>query len=374
MKAFFIKILMFTLLFLTSSVMAAGSLEEGMQELATEIVKNSEAKGKRSIAISSFQHINGDISELSNYISDELTLKLFNVPKANLEIIERSQLNRIFKEMQFNMSGVVDAKTIKKLGKLHGIDALVIGSITELGESFRINARLIDTETGKVFSAAGTTVPKTSTARNLFSHIIVQGNTENSFSSSSNTSSSNSSASAISLKSTSKGKTKIFKVDLYKYDIGDIPEELGSVTVNENGHIKGKRVLKTFQEGGLDITLPFSLNNKFEISFLAYYFTNVVITLSDEDEKNVQTWVINKYGSTLTANGKKYGGITNFFSSTYSPPRRITIQSKGRVIKFFIDKHFIASIIADPNIKYKKLKIQMKDPITEIADLTFTQK
>ncbi len=172
MKKMIILLFTVSLLAVSSVTMAAGTLEEGMSELAQEIVKNSMLKGKKSIAISSFPHTSGDISELSNYLADELVLKLFNVPESNLEIIERGQLNLIFQEMKLNMSGVVDVKTIQELGKVHGVGALVIGSITEMGETIRINARLTDTETGRVFSAAGTTIPKTSTTSELLSRIL----------------------------------------------------------------------------------------------------------------------------------------------------------------------------------------------------------
>lgn len=364
-----IKILVavFTLsmLALTSSAMAVGTLEDGMTELAQQIVKNSVAKGKKSIAISSFQHINGDQSELSNYLSDELVLKLFSVPGANLEIIERGQLNKIFQEMQFNMTGVVDSKTIQQLGKLHGVGALVLGSITEMGESIRVNARLIDTETGRVFSAAGTTISKTATIAELLSRIILvadHGGSKKSFNSSG----------AISKKSSRSGNPQIYKLDLKQYDIGDMPEELGFVTVEKGHKIVGKRVLKGFQGGGFEFEIP-KLKNNFEISFLDYNLTEGEnsIYLISESENNLK-WKLSWPSKVYVGESTKYLYMKNY--SANSKPNRFRIVSKGRVVKFFVNDDFIGSQIHDSNTIYTKFKITLTKQANEIADIKFTQK
>ena len=71
------------------------------------------------------------------------------------------------KELLRRDVGVIDVDTAKELGKLHGVEALVIGSITDLGDSIRVIARLIGTETGMVFSSAATSIPKTQTIKDL---------------------------------------------------------------------------------------------------------------------------------------------------------------------------------------------------------------
>lgn len=365
MKKLLVAIFTISMLALTSSAMAVGTLEAGMTELAQQIVKNSVANGKKSIAISSFQHTNGDQSELSNYLSDELVLKLFSVPNANLEIIERNQLSKIFQEMQFSMTGVVDSKTIQQLGKLHGVGALVLGSITEMGESIRVNARLIDTETGRVFSAAGTTISKTATIAELLSHIILvadQGGSKKSI---------NSKYGVISKKSNSTGKLQTFKLNLKQYDIGDIPEELGMVTVVHGVGIKGKRVLKGYLKGGLEMSLPFPLKKKFEISFLGYYLENSSILLLDENGTSA-TWKIDSRGDEISIDGTTYS--TNVRLASGAAPALITLSAKGRVIKFYINGKFIATKVHVSSTEYKSLKITLPYHRAEIADLTITQK
>lgn len=45
-------------------------------------------------------------------------------------VIERSQLERILDEQKLNMSGALDQETLKQIGKVLGVDALVLGSVT----------------------------------------------------------------------------------------------------------------------------------------------------------------------------------------------------------------------------------------------------
>ena len=358
--------------------MAVGTLEDGMTELAQQIVKNSLAKGKKSIAVSTFQHINGDQSELSNYLADELVLKLFSVPDANLEIIERGQLNKIFQEMQFNMTGVVDSKTIQQLGKVHGVGALVLGSVTEMGESVRVNARLIDTETGRVFSAAGTTISKTATIADLLSHIIVVADHGGSKKSLHNKSA-NSSTGVISKNSNRRrnGKSETYKVDLKQYDIGDMPEELGMVTVeNGKGHV-GKRVLKGLEGNYLKTDFPSVLKKNFEISFSGHYMTHAysIITLFDKEGNKIE-WKFEGYNghwANIILDKTKHKLIDKVVISGKTPIK-YTLESKGRVLKLFNNGKFIISKIHDASVEYTSLKIAFPEANAEITEISFTQK
>jgi len=156
---------------------AAGQsgVEDGIDELAKQIVARSGSEEPTTIAISAFPHVDDTCSELSNFLVDELVLSLFDVPDANLQIIERSQLGRIFAELELSMSGAVDANTTQELGRIHGVDTLLVGSLTTLGDDLRVNARMLNTETGQVFSAAAVNIAKTSTVEDLMSEASSSG-------------------------------------------------------------------------------------------------------------------------------------------------------------------------------------------------------
>ena len=142
---------------------ARGSIDE----LAAQIVARSTSADRTTIAISSFPHVDDRCSELSNFLVDELVLSFFNIPDQQLSIIERSQLDRIFAELELSLSGAVDVNTTRELGRLHGVETLLVGTLSTIGDDLRVNARLIDTETAQVYSAAAVNIPRTSTFEEL---------------------------------------------------------------------------------------------------------------------------------------------------------------------------------------------------------------
>lgn len=155
-----------------SKAMASVPLEEGVTKLAGQIVSNSQSKNLKSIAIVPFVNTDGSYSELSNFLVDELVLKLFTVPGNTMRLIERQQLGAMLAEMSLGWADIVSTESTQHLGKVHGVQGLVIGSITDMSDSLRITARLIETETGGVFSAAAINVAKSPTVQSLLSRRI----------------------------------------------------------------------------------------------------------------------------------------------------------------------------------------------------------
>ena len=76
------------------------------------------------------------------------------VESKRFAIIEREQIEKIFREKQFAQTGEVDAETARKLGKVLGVGYLLIGSVSRLGETFEIDARLVDVATGETKTAS----------------------------------------------------------------------------------------------------------------------------------------------------------------------------------------------------------------------------
>ena len=70
-------------------------------------------------------------------------------------IVERERLEDILKELALNQSNKIDPSSAARAGKLLGAEWLVVGSFFEMMGTFRIDARLIKTETGEVLHAKG---------------------------------------------------------------------------------------------------------------------------------------------------------------------------------------------------------------------------
>ena len=86
-------------------------------------------------------------------ISLTLTDLLINNMQSNgcYRVLERSQIDKILKEQGFQNSGACSASECAiEMGKLLSIQKMIIGSIGQLGNSYVINIRLINVQTGEI--------------------------------------------------------------------------------------------------------------------------------------------------------------------------------------------------------------------------------
>jgi TolB-like protein len=97
------------------------------------------------IAILDLQPI--EVSEsISKIVSDLLRTELFKTKL--FTIIERSQMNEILKEQEFQLSGCTETECAVQAGKLLSAHKVLVGTVNKLGAAFIINARIIDVEKG----------------------------------------------------------------------------------------------------------------------------------------------------------------------------------------------------------------------------------
>ena len=77
-------------------------------------------------------------------------------------VVERRLLDRVLGELKFQQSGLVDEKTIKKIGKILGADYIVTGTLNDVESGkTEVNARIINAESAQVAGAGSIEVPKT---------------------------------------------------------------------------------------------------------------------------------------------------------------------------------------------------------------------
>ncbi len=141
------------------------SLDSQLANLTNQIVESLSQESKSKIAVIEFSDLNGNITEFGMYLSEELITRLFLTRK--FDVIERQLLNQIISEQKLGMTGLIDDESAIAIGKILGVDAIVSGTITDFGTDLKVNARIISTETGKVFGVAGTKIVKDETVEKL---------------------------------------------------------------------------------------------------------------------------------------------------------------------------------------------------------------
>ena len=105
-------------------------------------------------AVTKFQELGAEPQrqQLGTVVASELENALLH--DHSFVMTERLHLAAAMKELSLNEATGVDDKAGEKMAKLAGVDALVIGSVSQLGDSYRVTARVLAVNEGRV-SASG---------------------------------------------------------------------------------------------------------------------------------------------------------------------------------------------------------------------------
>ena len=104
-----------------------------------------------NIAVIDFEGIGVSLEE-ARVLTQRLTTEIISLDV--YQVFERSKINRILEEQEFQKSGCVDAACAVDIGKLAGVQHMVIGTISKIGQTFSVDSRLIDVESGESFISA----------------------------------------------------------------------------------------------------------------------------------------------------------------------------------------------------------------------------
>ena len=104
--------------------------------------------------------ISGEKTTLAKYLTDEITIAIVGLERS-FEVIDRSHLAAILSEHELSESGLLDPTTAKKLGKLAGVDAILVGTVTQMAPASRLSIKVISVESAQILAASATNLDET---------------------------------------------------------------------------------------------------------------------------------------------------------------------------------------------------------------------
>ncbi|WP_367388756.1 FlgO family outer membrane protein [Lewinella sp. LCG006] len=105
--------------------------------------------GFSSLLISEFSNFEGAKERLGAYFAEELSFHASSTGM-DINIVDRSQLQRLVKEQELLSAGLLDKNTLVSLGKMIGIQSIVTGKYQVLDDKVQVWLRMIDVEKGIV--------------------------------------------------------------------------------------------------------------------------------------------------------------------------------------------------------------------------------
>jgi TolB-like protein len=126
--------------------------------LARKLSDAKEGAVNRKVAVLPFSYTDKRDSDDGVVVSERLLTRM--IQEGKFEMVERNLLEKVMGELKLQNSGTVDETSIRKLGKILGVEAVVTGTLTrQPGARIEINARLIKAETAVILAAAAVVVP-----------------------------------------------------------------------------------------------------------------------------------------------------------------------------------------------------------------------
>jgi TolB-like protein len=92
------------------------------------------------------------IQDAGAIVAEWMTTSLNNT--GAFEVYERLSLAKLMAEHKLEMSGLMDEETIAEIGRIHGVQAIVTGSVLKFGDIISVTAKVIEVETAKIIDSA----------------------------------------------------------------------------------------------------------------------------------------------------------------------------------------------------------------------------
>jgi len=131
-----------------------GEINKKIDILVNKIIESYQklenAKYRNTIAIMDFEEKSKQAKgKLLGYGASELlTTRLSEIGIFN--IVERKKIETLIDEISLGMTGLMNEETAAQAGKMVGADIIIIGNVSEMGNFFNLNVRLIEVESSTI--------------------------------------------------------------------------------------------------------------------------------------------------------------------------------------------------------------------------------
>jgi hypothetical protein len=121
-------------------------VEESLAKAAEQIMASIQSNANIAIV-----YVSSNDFDIADFITGELEYIMVN---GGFTIVDRSHLDKIRQEQDFQLSGEVDDDTAVSIGKITGASIIITGSVTGTDSSRRLRLRALSVQTAQVLAVA----------------------------------------------------------------------------------------------------------------------------------------------------------------------------------------------------------------------------
>jgi len=142
---------------LYSPWVSAQTYESDLRTLAGNLAARLEAAKLRSVTVIDFTDLQGTPTELGRFLAQELSDKLVGATNT-ISVVDRANVQFLLRENKLSIDRMLTPETSRKLGNLIGVDTIMIGTTTPIGDAFRLSVRAISVDTGRIVGSNAVTL------------------------------------------------------------------------------------------------------------------------------------------------------------------------------------------------------------------------
>jgi TolB-like protein len=144
--------------------------DDPLQTVAKKVAERLLAKKRARVTVLDFTDLQNRPNELGRYLGLRLADELVNLTEAT--VLDRANIATIMAEHKLTMEGLLKPEDAKKLGQFAGVDALLIGNLSLIGENVEILIRAISTETSEILASGHARIPATDELRRMLGQAV----------------------------------------------------------------------------------------------------------------------------------------------------------------------------------------------------------
>ena len=133
---------------------------DGLAASAREVIEKSGAKAVAVVELGTPQGgTGGDVGVLGKYVAAGLQSRLAAAGGRGFQVVDRLNLERVLKEQELQLSGLVAEGAGVRVGRVLACDSLLTGSLENLKSLVLVNLNLLGVERGEVLGSAQKRIP-----------------------------------------------------------------------------------------------------------------------------------------------------------------------------------------------------------------------